>query len=39
MDKLPDEIIYLLFDLIENTKYLGYFIQMNKRFNKLLQNP
>ena len=38
MDKLPDEIIFLIYNLIDNTKYCGYFIQINKRNNKLLKD-
>lgn len=38
MDKLPDEIIFLIYNLIDNTKYSGYFIQINKRNNKLLKD-
>lgn len=38
MDKLPDDIIFIIYNLIDNTKYSGYFIQINKIINKLLKD-
>ena len=38
MNKLPDELICLIFNLICDTTYSGYFIQTNKRIYTLLKD-